>query len=94
MKKIKLNANLVSRQLNDELIILNIDNSCYYGLKKSGIDIFEFIKEKKICGFNDIIKFISESFQFDRFSRIELEKQINELLSEFENENIIEIIQN
>ncbi|MBP7653710.1 PqqD family protein [Candidatus Dependentiae bacterium] len=93
-KKIIINDDIISRQLNDELIILNLTNSCYYGIKKSGIEIFEFIKQKKECGIDDIIKFLSSSFEFERFSRIQIEKEISEFLSELENEKIIEIIQN
>ncbi|HPP88926.1 MAG TPA: PqqD family protein [bacterium] len=85
---IKINENLVIRQLDDELIILNADNSCYYGITNSGIEILKFINERKTCEFQEIVEFLIANYEISKDAAI---NDINELLNELKSENLIEI---
>jgi len=89
VNNIIINKDLISRKLDDELIILNLSNSCYYGLKKSGIEIFEFIQERKKCSFNEIIEYMTASFNAD--SRL-ISKDAEELIYDLEKEQIIKLV--
>jgi len=90
---ISLNDGIVFRKLDDEIIILNISNSCYYGVKKSGIEIFEYIAEKKKCALRDIISFIKSEYNVPISDEI-LKNDITGLLKELALENIVTIIEN
>ena len=80
---------LVTRKLDDELIILNTNNSCYYGLRNSGADIFDFIMEKKKCSENDIADFLTETYDVSKETAL---ADINDLLAELNRENMLEIL--
>ncbi len=84
-----LKEKIIFRQLDDELILLNLNNSCYYGLKKSGIDIFQFIENKKKCTFTQLIEYLQTIYSVE--TEI-LKRDAEKLLYEFKNEQIVDIL--
>jgi len=44
---LKLNSNITFREVDDEIIILNLENDQYYSLNKSGTQIFKKIVVEK-----------------------------------------------
>ena len=90
---VALNDSIVFRKLDDEIIILNISNSCYYGVRKSALEIFEYIADKKKCRFDEIFDYVKNEFDIT-VSDAELKKDITGLIEELALENIVNIAEN
>jgi hypothetical protein len=88
MEKYNINKNLVSRKLDNELIILNTNNSAYYGLEDTGIEIFNFISKNKDLSFNDILSFVTRNYKTDD---INIKKDVKEFLNDMVKEKIVVI---
>jgi len=85
--KYKISENLIERLIDDELITLNLNNSCYYGFKDTAIDIFNFIKSNAPVDKQKIIEYILDNYDID-FNTVN--SDISNLLDELARENIIE----
>lgn len=89
MQKFKLNDNIVLRKIDDEIIILNIENSCYYGLSETGIDVVNYLEKNNVADLKAILDYICSIYKVDRNIA---EKDFENLINELFNEKIIKSV--
>ncbi|MDZ7817300.1 MAG: lasso peptide biosynthesis PqqD family chaperone [Aliarcobacter sp.] len=83
---IKRNNDLLSSEMDDELVMMNLESNNYYGLNKIGKDIWEILEENQtlesLC--NKLIEKYDVSFE-------ECKNDITPFLEKLKESNIIEI---
>lgn len=83
---VRKSAGQVSCQINDEVAILDLERSLYFGLEGVGVEIWEALEQPRSVA--ELCDRIVASFDV---SRKECEKDVLELLASLQNEGLIEI---
>jgi hypothetical protein len=83
---VKKSARQVSCQINEEVAILDLERSLYFGLEGVGVEIWEALEQPRSVA--ELCDRIVESFDVNRN---ECEKDVLELLASLQKEGLIEI---
>ncbi len=83
---VKKSARQVSCQINEEVAILDLERSLYFGLEGAGVEIWEALEQPRSVA--ELCDRIVESFDVNRN---ECEKDVLELLASLQKEGLIEI---
>jgi len=79
-------ARQVSCQIDDEVAILNLDRSLYFGLEGVGVQIWEALEKPRSVG--ELCDGLLEAFDV---SRAQCEEDVIQLVSSLREEGLIEI---
>ena len=82
----KKSTRQVSCQINEEVAILDLDRSQYFGLESVGVEIWEALEQPRSVA--QLCDRVVETFEV---SRAECEKDVLELLSNLQTEGLIEV---
>ena len=82
----KKSARQVSCQINEEVAILDLDRSLYFGLEGVGVEVWEALEQPRSVA--ELCDRVLETFDV---SRAECEKDVLELVSNLQSEGLIEI---
>lgn len=73
------------RVIDGEAVILNLGNSCYYGLNKIGTKIWEFMNKKKNIG--EILGMLKK--EYPGVSEQQLKNDLSEFMKTLEKEKLV-----
>ena len=83
---VRKSARQVSCQINEEVAILDLERSLYFGLDGVGVEIWEALEQPRSVA--ELCDLIVASFDV---SRHECEKDVLDLLTSLQNEGLVEI---
>ncbi len=81
-------ADVLMQTLDDEAVLLNLSNEHYYGLNELGLKLWELLEKH-----NSVDQLVETMLQEYEVSREELVQDINELLSDLEENDLIQLIE-
>jgi hypothetical protein len=80
-------ARQVSCQINDEVAILDMDRSLYFGLEGAGVQVWEALEKPRSIA--ELCDTLLETFDV---SRAKCEEDVLELVSSLQQEGLLEIV--
>lgn len=83
---IKRNDDLLSSEMDDEIVMMNLESNNYYGLNKIGKDIWECLEEE--LTFNDLCNKLVSKYDV---SLEQCKKDVTPFLEKLKESNIIEV---
>ncbi|XPV67690.1 MAG: PqqD family peptide modification chaperone [Halarcobacter sp.] len=83
---IKRNEELLSSEMDDELVMMNLESNNYFGLNKVGKDIWEFLEEEQTL--NNLCEKLTNKYDV---SLEQCKEDITPFIDKLKELNIIEV---
>lgn len=79
--KITINKNVISQNIEEDKILLNLETSKYHSLNQYGLIIWDFIDNEESVTFESIVKNINKDFEVDSNLIDDIKKYLKKLHS-------------